>query len=149
MDEQRRRARAASKGGGVATGDEVDRAAAAAGRARPHRVHRSDEYETKATIIGIVGDGLYLDRTPFYAESGGQVGDTGHVVTPTGIVDVVDTTYGLPGLHRHAFVVREGTIEVGQRPTPASTATAATPSAATTPAPTSCTGRCARCSAPM
>src|SRR5690606_15174399 len=49
-----------------------------------------------------------------YAEAGGQVGDTGEIVGPTGVVDVVDTTYGLPGLHRHAFVVREGSIEEGQ-----------------------------------
>ena len=98
----------------VATGDEVTEQQRILAEHGPTVFTGRDEYETQATIVGIVGDGLYLDRTPFYAESGGQVGDTGHVVTPTGIVDVVDTTYGLPGLHRHTFVVREGTIEVGQ-----------------------------------
>jgi alanyl-tRNA synthetase len=114
MEEQRRRARAASKAGSVATGDEVTEQQRILAEHGPTVFTGRDEYETQATIVGIVGDGLYLDRTPFYAEAGGQVGDTGHVVTSTGIVDVVDTTYGLPGLHRHTFVVREGTIEVGQ-----------------------------------
>jgi alanyl-tRNA synthetase len=115
MEEQRRRARAASRSGGVATGDEVAEQQRLLAEHGPTVFTGRDEYETKATVIGIVGDGLYLDRTPFYAESGGQVGDTGHVITPTGIVDVTDTTYGLPGLHRHTFVVREGTVEVGQQ----------------------------------
>jgi alanyl-tRNA synthetase len=114
MNAQRERARAASKGGGVATGDEVTELQRILAEHGPTVFTGRDEYETQATIIGIVGDGLYLDRTPFYAESGGQIGDTGHIVTPTGIVDVVDTTYGLPGLHRHTFTVREGTVEVAQ-----------------------------------
>lgn len=115
MGDQRARARAAGKGGSVATGDEVTEQQRLLAEHGPTIFTGRDEYETEATIIGIVDDGLYLDRTPFYAESGGQVGDTGHIVTPTGIVDVVDTTYALPGLHRHAFVVREGTVEVGQQ----------------------------------
>ncbi len=114
MDDQRRRARAASRSGGVATGDEVTEQQRLLAEFGPTDFTGRDEYETQATIIGVVGDGLYLDRTPFYAESGGQVGDTGHIVTPTGIVDVVDTTYGLPGLYRHTFTVREGTVAVGQ-----------------------------------
>ena len=109
------------------------------------RVHREATSTRPGHVIGIVGDGLYLDRTPFYAESGGQVGDTGTITTDTGIVDVVGTTYGLPGLHRHTVTVREGTVEVGQRADARIDGGAATPSAATTPAPTSCTGRCARC----
>jgi alanyl-tRNA synthetase len=114
MDDQRQRARAHSKAGGLATGDEVAEQQRLLAEHGPTVFTGREEYETEATIIGIVGDGLYLDGTPFYAESGGQVGDTGHIVTPTGIVDVVNTTYALPGLHRHTFTVREGTVEVGQ-----------------------------------
>ena len=45
---------------------------------------------------------VVLDRTPFYAESGGQVGDTGVIETSTGArVRVDDTQYGLPGLVLH------------------------------------------------
>jgi alanyl-tRNA synthetase len=56
---------------------------------------------------------VFLDRSPFYAESGGQVGDTGTITTPTGTVHVVDTTFALPGLRRHLGRV-EGAVEAGQ-----------------------------------
>jgi alanyl-tRNA synthetase len=57
---------------------------------------------------------VFLDRTPFYAESGGQVGDTGAIVTPTGRLEVVDATYALPGLHRHVARLVEGEVVAGQ-----------------------------------
>ncbi len=63
-----------------------------------------------------VGDGrveIFLDRTPFYAEGGGQVGDTGTIRTTSGQATVVDTTAPLPGLHRHLAVV-EGEFHPGQ-----------------------------------
>jgi alanyl-tRNA synthetase len=115
MDVQRQRARAASKSGGVATGDQVDEQHRLLAEYGPTVFTGREEYESEATIVGIVGDDLYLDRSPFYAESGGQIGDTGTITTDTGVVDVIDTGYALPGLHQHTFKVREGTIEVGQR----------------------------------
>ena len=60
---------------------------------------------------------VFLDRTPFYAEAGGQVGDTGRITTSTGAGDVLDTTYGLPGLHCHVVRIAEGSIDVGQEAT--------------------------------
>jgi alanyl-tRNA synthetase len=83
-----------------------------------------EEAETKATVLAVVpGDdgevSVFLDRTPFYAESGGQVGDTGTITTDTGRAEVLDTTYGLPALHRHHARVVEGTIEPGQEATAA------------------------------
>jgi alanyl-tRNA synthetase len=57
---------------------------------------------------------IFLDRTPFYAEGGGQVGDTGSIETATGQAEVLDTTAALPGLHRHLAVVRRGAITPGQ-----------------------------------
>src|SRR5690606_4963755 len=115
MEEQRRRARAHSKAGGVATGDEVTRQQQLLAEHGPTEFTGREEYETKATVIGVIGDGVYLDRTPFYAEAGGQVGDTGVIITPTGVAEVVDTVYALPGLHKHVVRMREGTIELGQQ----------------------------------
>ena len=57
---------------------------------------------------------VFLDRSPFYAESGGQVGDTGLVRTETGLLEVLDTTLALPGLHRHTVRLREGRVDPGQ-----------------------------------
>ncbi|CAN5717912.1 MAG: alanine--tRNA ligase [Ilumatobacteraceae bacterium] len=62
-------------------------------------------------------DGLvevFLDRTPFYAESGGQIGDRGTITGPDGRVEVVDTTFALPNLRRHVARVVEGQLAPGQ-----------------------------------
>jgi alanyl-tRNA synthetase len=115
MEAQRQRARAAAKGGGVATGDEVDAQHRLLVEHGPTEFTGRQEYESEATVVGVIGDAVYLDRTPFYAESGGQIGDTGTITTDTGVADVVDTTYALPGLHAHRVKLQEGTIEVGQR----------------------------------
>jgi alanyl-tRNA synthetase len=56
---------------------------------------------------------IVLDRTPFYAESGGQVGDTGTIVTAAGRAEVLDTTFALPGLRRHTARVVEGEVVAG------------------------------------
>src|SRR5581483_11823727 len=56
---------------------------------------------------------VVLDRTPFYAESGGQVGDTGELAAPGVRVTVLDTQYGLPGLVLHQCEVREGVLREG------------------------------------
>jgi alanyl-tRNA synthetase len=78
-----------------------------------------DETTSTASVIAIVERGddtieVFLDRTPFYAEQGGQVGDTGTISTETGTVEVLDTTAPLPGVHRHLARVVDGDISIGQ-----------------------------------
>jgi alanyl-tRNA synthetase len=81
---------------------------------------------TKARIIAI-SDGLnsvavaeegakvdiVLDRTAFYPEGGGQVGDRGVLRGPNGRAEVVDTRRLVPGLIGHRAVVAEGSLKVG------------------------------------
>jgi alanyl-tRNA synthetase len=57
---------------------------------------------------------VFLDQTPFYAEGGGQVGDTGEIVTATGRFRVLDTTAVVDGLTRHLGFVTDGHIEAGE-----------------------------------
>jgi alanyl-tRNA synthetase len=81
-----------------------------------------DENESKGHVLGVVGAGdslsIVLDRTPFYAESGGQIGDTGTITTDTGTAQVLDTVYGVPGqLVRHKVTITDGEIAPGQEAT--------------------------------
>jgi alanyl-tRNA synthetase len=57
---------------------------------------------------------VVCDRTPFYAEAGGQVGDTGEIQTREGVVAVADTQRPVPGLVLHRGRVAAGTVKVGE-----------------------------------
>jgi alanyl-tRNA synthetase len=89
-------------------------------------------YETttaEGRILGLLADGeelaaagegdqveLILDRTPFYAEGGGQVGDTGLVRTGDGaVLQVTDTRPGLEGFYVHSARVVSGQPRVGDQ----------------------------------
>jgi alanyl-tRNA synthetase len=111
MAEQRRRAKEARKGGGV-EGDSLY--AEIAETSGPTRFLGSDSYEIEAIVLGITDDAIVLDQTPFYAESGGQLGDTGIISSTSGRVQIIDTVYGSPGVVRHVIGQLDGEIEVGQ-----------------------------------
>jgi alanyl-tRNA synthetase len=83
---------------------------------------RVDDAKVVAVIKGSQVDSLsegeegeiVLDRTPFYAESGGQVGDVGVVIGPTQEYAIVNDTYSpAQGLIVHKIKVEKGSLKVG------------------------------------
>ncbi len=65
--------------------------------------------ELKAGQAGVV----VLDTTPFYAESGGQVGDAGRLTAPGVVFEVADTQKIKAGVHGHHGVLTQGVLKVG------------------------------------
>ncbi len=57
---------------------------------------------------------IFLARTPFYAEAGGQVGDQGEIRTQTGSIRVLDTQWAGPDAIMHVGVVGTGEVHAGQ-----------------------------------
>ncbi|HIM65412.1 MAG TPA: alanine--tRNA ligase [Acidimicrobiia bacterium] len=112
MAEQQDRARSARRGAASASAGDLSAVLEAHGRTG--FVGREHD-EAEAEVLFVDDEMVVLDRTPFYAESGGQVGDTGSITSDTGRVRVVDTTLALDGLHCHRIEVVDGTIEVGQQ----------------------------------
>ena len=81
--------------------------------------------EAEGAVIAMLVDGVaverlesgqsgvvILNRTPFYGESGGQVGDCGRLISADGMLDVNDTTKA-QGHHLHHVTVTSGGISVG------------------------------------
>src|ERR1035437_3168539 len=58
---------------------------------------------------------VFVQRSPFYAESGGQVGDTGTITTPGGRVRVEDTQKPADGVIAHFGTVVTGEVRVGEK----------------------------------
>jgi alanyl-tRNA synthetase len=75
----------------------------------------SEEATAEIQFIGDEGGRmtLYFDRTPFYPQGGGQVGDTGWIRTARFRARVVDTDQPVQGVIRHWIEVVEGEPEVG------------------------------------
>jgi alanyl-tRNA synthetase len=83
---------------------------------------RVEDSKVVAVIKGDEADALnegeegevVLDHTPFYAESGGQVGDVGVLLGPSGELAVVNDTYApVQGLIVHKVKVEKGSVKVG------------------------------------
>ncbi|MBA3878243.1 MAG: alanine--tRNA ligase [Sphingobium sp.] len=127
MAEQKRAARAAWKGSGERAADDVWFDIAEEHGGTEFTGYTADTGEGQ--VIAIVKDGARIDRasagdsvviltnqTPFYAESGGQMGDAGTISGDGGLsVRVEDTAKALGRLHAHQGVIEAGSVAVGDK----------------------------------
>lgn len=88
--------------------------------------HGYEKLETPAKVLALYKDGspvkslnegdlgvVVLDDTPFYAESGGQIGDSGELKSANGIFEVEDTQKIQAAVFGHHGVLKTGTLSVG------------------------------------
>jgi alanyl-tRNA synthetase len=124
MREQRERARAAWKGSGESAPAEVYNSLAT--HAKPEFTGY-DELEVRSSVVALIRGGaavaevsegdsveVAVETTPFYAESGGQVGDQGWIEGPAGRVQIDDTQRPVDGLIVHIGRVTIGTLRSGE-----------------------------------
>ena len=125
MAEQKRAARAAWKGSGAKASDDLWFDIAEESGSTEFIGYGADQGE--GAVLALVKDGARVDhatagdtvaiivnQTPFYAESGGQVGDTGTISSDAGLRALVtDTSKQLGRLFVHHAEVQAGTIKVG------------------------------------
>lgn len=76
-------------------------------------IFRNDERVSRAHEGDSVA--IVLDATPFYAEAGGQVADTGVIITPSGKVRINDVQKSNEDIFVHYGTIVEGEIQEGQR----------------------------------
>jgi alanyl-tRNA synthetase len=125
MDQQRNRARAAFKGS--TDGDTTDMYRRILGGIDQTEFTGYANLTGSGLVLSLLREGetvdraeegqeieIFLSRSPFYGESGGQVGDTGTITTETGTARIGDTQIDLPGVHGHRGTVTSGYVLAGQ-----------------------------------
>jgi alanyl-tRNA synthetase len=119
MDQQRERARAASKFAAASTLEY---------QGSKTEFHGYDTLTLPAKVAALYREGakvealksgesgtVVLDRTPFYAEAGGQVGDRGEIVGSSGTFEVADTQKIQAEVYGHQGALKTGTLKVGDK----------------------------------
>jgi len=124
MDKQRERAKAAQKYG---VGGNATASAEAGLEGKPTVFVGYQKTTSQATIVSLLSEGesvgiinegqeasLVLDTTPFYAEMGGQVGDTGEIRCKSGRFVVTDTVKTALGIVVHRGKMLSGTLSTDE-----------------------------------
>ncbi len=124
MQEQRDRARAARQETGMLSGQEIY--AEIGQKMGVTEFVGYDKESVKANVVALIVDQevvyeahegqkveIILDKTPFYAESGGQTGDTGYISKAGTVIKITDTKKSFNGLYIHLGEVLQGTISFG------------------------------------
>lgn len=126
MTEQKNRSRAAWSGSGEVKAENVYHDLRA--RMQPVEFFGYEQLNVEAEVVAILRDGelvdqlatgesgaVVLDRTTFYGESGGQIGDQGALLWDGGRFAVENTQKPLPDLFVHVGRLDRGSLRVGQR----------------------------------
>jgi alanyl-tRNA synthetase len=128
LEEQRRRAKSSGKGKTSAALHRQDGFRQLLAKHGPTEFVGYEEQIAETEVLALLLDSepiesavegqevqIALRRSPFYAVSGGQVGDTGILRDTDGnVVEITDTQFGLPGFRLHTGRVRTGEIHSGQ-----------------------------------
>jgi alanyl-tRNA synthetase len=129
MDKHREDSKGGGMGGVMAEGP-LDTILKEAGESEFEGYDKSNDTLTGCKVVGLIADGvkadsidssttevgIVLDKSSFYGEAGGQVGDTGVLTFDSATFDVTDTKKH-NGLLVHAGKVSNGTIKVGDTAT--------------------------------
>ncbi|MCW5251349.1 alanine--tRNA ligase [Streptomyces sp. SHP 1-2] len=124
LDEQKKRAKAGGKAKTAEALRKMDTYRELASRLPRTEFLGYEHLTAEATVTGLMSGGsvvttagqgtvveLVLDRSPFYAEAGGQIGDTGTLTVGDGTrLQITDTRYGLEGFRVHTARVLEGEL---------------------------------------
>ncbi|MFO7981959.1 MAG: alanine--tRNA ligase [Desulfuromonadales bacterium] len=126
MQKQRRQARENWKGSGEESVNAIYRQLSEQGMECTFIGY--DDLESTGEILALIKDGqlvdsaaegdeveVVLDRTPFYGESGGQLGDTGTLLSDQGRSDIVDAQKPLENLVVHRARIEAGQLQTGTR----------------------------------
>jgi alanyl-tRNA synthetase len=126
MSKQRERARASWKGAEKKTAQPAYQQLAEEDKTEFYGYRETETHDCRILALVVngvskssVGPGtkveIVLDRTPFYAEAGGQIGDTGYLTepgSPRHVAEIEDTYRPVTGITTHKAVARE-TLAVG------------------------------------
>lgn len=125
MDVQRERARKSWKGSGEETIDDIFRQLSTAGKKSTFTGY--EQVDATSTVLALIKGGkevasatesdevmILTEQTPFYGESGGQVGDTGIIENKNLLVEVQDTLKPLPEIIIHQGIIKKGLLRQGE-----------------------------------
>jgi alanyl-tRNA synthetase len=124
MEQQRSKSQSSRTEGGAA--DELQALGYLLADLAPTAFTGYEQLADQAVITALISDGnkqeqlqsgatgwLVLDRTPFYGEAGGQIGDTGYLTSGGAKIEVQDTQKLPNGVFVHKILIADGNIKVG------------------------------------